>query len=87
MRKISIAIEKAVGFETRNMIAVPIVIRGKIFGVLELLNRVGDDNYSPGDIELLTYLCDIAARSIEIRLMLGWGRQNASQTGKKGDAA
>lgn len=80
------AIEKAVGFETRNLIALPIVIRGKIYGVVELLNRVGDDTYSPGDVELLTYLCDAAAKAIEVRLMLAYAQQ-AQTIQKKGEAA
>jgi len=68
------SIEKAVGFETRNMVALPILVRGRVFGVLEILNRVGESNYSSGDIELLTYVCDIAAKIIELRLMINWSK-------------
>ncbi len=65
-------IADAVGFETRNLVAVPLVIRGRVFGVLELLNRLGEENYSQADVELLTYVCEAAARAIEVRLMIGW---------------
>jgi GAF domain-containing protein len=68
------SIEKAVGFETRNLIAVPIVIRGRTFGVVELLNRIGETNYSAADADLLAYLCQMAAKAIELRLMIAWGR-------------
>lgn len=68
-------IGNAVGFEPRNLIAVPIVIRGKIFGVVELLNRLGENEYTETDIEVLRYLCDVAAKVIEARLMIAWGAQ------------
>lgn len=80
------AIEKAVGFETRNLVAVPLVIRGKIFGVLELLNRVGDENYSDNDIELLNYLCEMSAKAIEVRLMLSYAASQRRDE-QQGDAA
>ncbi|MCM2277598.1 MAG: GAF domain-containing protein [Oligoflexia bacterium] len=79
------AIEKAVGFETRNLVALPVIVRGRIFGVLEVLNRVGEDDYTPADIELLTYLTEAAARAIEIRLMITWAKTSLSA--KKGEAA
>ncbi len=76
-------VANAVGFETRNLVAVTVLVRGRIFGVIELLNRVGERSFLPSDIELLTYLADIASRFIEIRLMIGWVR--AQQT--RGEAA
>ncbi len=69
------AIAEAVGFEARNLVAIPIVVRGKIYGVLELLNRLGEATFSPADVELLSYLCTMAAKAIEIRMMIAWSRQ------------
>lgn len=66
------SIPDAVGFKTKNLVAIPIVIRGQIYGVLELLNRLGEPNYSKEDVELLTYLCEMAAKVIEVRMMLSW---------------
>jgi GAF domain-containing protein len=74
------SIAKSVGFDARNLLAAPIVIRGKIFGVLELLNRVGEKDYSPSDIELMNFFCNTAARAIEIRMMLSWARHEMSAT-------
>ena len=71
------AIQDAVGFEARNLVALPIVVRGRIFGVLELLNRIGEKNYTSADVELLSYACDMAARAIEARLMIAWGARRA----------
>jgi GAF domain-containing protein len=69
------SIEKAVGFETRNLVAVPILVRGKVYGVVELLNRIGESNYSNSDVDLLQYLCKMAAQAIEVRLMVMWGKK------------
>jgi len=72
------AIQEAVGFEARNLVAVPIQIHGKLFGVLELLNRVGQENYTPADLELLIYLCEGAGKAIEARLTLAWALNRTS---------
>jgi GAF domain-containing protein len=79
------SIENAVGFEARNLVAVPILIRGRLYGVLELLNRIGEPNYSSADLELLTYLCEMAAKSIEARLMIAWSYE-ANRAHKKDGA-
>ncbi len=72
------SIEDAVGFKARNVLAVPVVIRGKTFGVIELLNRVGAENYSPEDMDLCTYLSLQSAKAIEARLILAWALQNSA---------
>jgi GAF domain-containing protein len=77
------AIQDAVGFETRNLVAVPIIIRGRIFGVLELLNRIGEPDYTGADVELLNYACEMAAKAIEMRLMIAWAAQLANKQGGK----
>ena len=68
-------IANAVGFNVRNIIALPIIIRGRVFAVLELLNRIGEKNFTEPDIELLRSLCETAARAIEIRLMIAWSQK------------
>lgn len=71
-------IAKAVGFEVRNLIAVPIVIRGRTFGVIELLNRVGEKNFTPADLEVLRYFCEMATHALETRFMIAWANQNGA---------
>ena len=73
------AVGNAVDFEARNLVALPIIIRGKIFGVLELLNRLGDEAFTESDTELLTYTCEMMAKAIEIRLMISWNRKAEKQ--------
>jgi putative methionine-R-sulfoxide reductase with GAF domain len=80
------SIERAVDFETRCLVAVPIVIRGRIFGVLELLNRLGG-SFSTSDVEVLTYLCQMAAKCIEVRLMFAWALRKQEPQGGQGAAA
>ena len=69
------AIEAAVGFVTRNLVAIPILIRGKAYGVIELLNRIDAQDFTPADIEFLSYLAKMAAKCIEIRLMISWAKK------------
>lgn len=66
------SIEKAVDFEAHNLIAIPILIRGDVYGVIELLNRIDAPKFSPQDVELLNYLGAMAAKTIETRMMIAW---------------
>jgi len=77
------SIEMVVGFEAKNLVAIPILVRGKVYGVLELLNRIGEECYTSADVELLTYLSNMAAKVIEIRLMIAWSQKEQSQYGVK----
>lgn len=64
------SISDAVGFETKNLAAYPIIIRGVTFGCLELLNRIGEPQYTDGDKEVLQSVVEYAARVIENRLLM-----------------
>lgn len=64
------SISDAVGFETRNLMAYPVIIRGVTFGAIELLNRLGEPNYTEADREVMTTIADYAAKVIENRLMM-----------------
>lgn len=68
-------LEKSVGFKTLNMLAVPILIRGKTFAVLELLNRKKADSFSDTDLGIVQYCCEMAAKAIEVRMILAWTKQ------------
>jgi GAF domain-containing protein len=73
------AIQDAVGFDTKSMIAHPIIVQSKIYGVLELLNRIGEDQFSESDVELTNYLCEYLGKTIEIRLMMAGLYKKAKQ--------
>jgi signal transduction protein with GAF and PtsI domain len=78
------SIAKAVGFETRNMAALPVVIRGRVFGVLELINRLGDPEFSPMDRATLETLISDFAKLLEVRLMIGWAMHAAARKAADG---
>lgn len=59
-----------VGFDAKDVVACPVVIRGVTFGCIELLNRNGSDKYSQSDIEILESICKYAAKVIENRLVV-----------------
>ncbi len=69
------AVGNAVGFEARNLVAFPILVRGHVYGVLELLNRVGEAKFSNQDIELLNFYCAMFSRAIEARMMIAWSKR------------
>lgn len=53
------------GFQTRSILCVPLTFEGKNIGVIELLNKKGDDEFDDEDQSLLFSLADQAAISIE----------------------
>ncbi|MFN7686087.1 MAG: GAF domain-containing protein [Oligoflexia bacterium] len=77
------AVDQTVGFNTRNLIAIPIVIRDRVFCVVEVLNRIGADQFSDEDIELVKYIADLVGKGLEARLMMNWALAQAkNQTAK-----
>lgn len=50
---------------TRSIVAVPVRFRDQCLGVIELINCVGDDGFSPRELALLEALADYAAIAIE----------------------
>ena len=81
------SISKSVGFDAKSLLAVPILVRGKIFGVLELLNRVGEKEFSASDVELAMQVCGYVSKAIEVRLMLSWSLQSKAKQSKGSKAA
>lgn len=73
------AIADATGFDVRNLIAIPLMIRGNVYGVLELLNRVGEEEYTQNDIEMLEAICEAVTKAIELRLLLMKSKSKASE--------
>ncbi len=53
------------GFTTESVIAVPLVAGGKVFGAIELLNRLDGHSFSAFDMRVLSTIADFAAIAIE----------------------
>jgi HD-GYP domain-containing protein (c-di-GMP phosphodiesterase class II) len=52
------------GFKTKSIICVPLMLKNEIIGVLEILNKAGNQNFSERDQELLMSLASQAATAI-----------------------
>jgi signal transduction histidine kinase len=53
------------GFLTRNILCVPVQIKGSVIGVLQVLNKMDDEGFHEDDLDLLLTLASQAAVSIE----------------------
>jgi len=59
------SIDKANEFNTRNLLCAPLVSRGRVIGVIEMINRVEADSFSEKDLEIVQVLVNPAAVAIE----------------------
>lgn len=62
--RFSQSISRALGFQAKSLLAVPILNRGNALGVIEILNREGGDHFTAQEIEAIQML----ARSAGILL-------------------
>lgn len=58
-------VDQRTGFRTRSIIATPLVSRGRLLGVVEIMNKQGEASFNEKDLELLQILADHAAIAIE----------------------
>jgi len=59
-------VDKKTGYVTRNMLVVPLLnLNDGIVGVMQVINKKGDDAFTEGDMELLHALATHAAVAIE----------------------
>ncbi|MGO4496067.1 PP2C family protein-serine/threonine phosphatase [Paenibacillus sp. 2RAB27] len=58
-------VAKRVDYPTRNMLCVPLVSKGKIIGVLQVLNKRGDAPFTDRDLQLLESIASPTAASLE----------------------
>ena len=57
--------EMALGFKTRSILCAPLETRGKVLGVLEVINKKGEGGFTDRDLNLTTRLAGFAAVAIE----------------------
>jgi diguanylate cyclase (GGDEF)-like protein len=57
-------VDQRTGFETKSMVCLPLISKGRTLGVIELLNTARG-HFSERDIELLVALADFAAIAVE----------------------
>lgn len=57
--------DKKTGFRTKSLICVPLFVKEKLLGTLEVINKVGGETFDSDDLEHLSMLADNAAVAIE----------------------
>ncbi len=63
-------IDNKSNFVTRNILCVPMLVIGKLVGVLEAVNAVGRHEFNDSDLRLLSYIADQAAIAIHHRQLV-----------------
>ena len=58
-------VDEAFHFQTQSMVCVPLIARGKVLGVIEVLNKAGDKPFAEADQDLLSILAFIAAIALD----------------------
>jgi signal transduction histidine kinase len=57
-------VDRATEFSTKSILAVPLIVKGKVIGAVEVLNQI-DGEFTDEDMEVLTTMADHAAVAIE----------------------
>lgn len=63
--RFSARVDQAFNFQTNSMVCVPLVARGKVLGVIEVLNKSGGKEFAEADQDLLSILAFIAAIALD----------------------
>ena len=57
--------DSASGFVTRSLVAIPLIVKDRPVGVVEMINKIGADGFSPLDVEIGEALASFAAVAID----------------------
>ena len=60
-------VEQSVELSTRNLMAIPILFGDGILGTLEVINKLGDQDYSPEDQSALEILASSAGTALQLK--------------------
>ncbi len=63
--RFSAKLDDVTGFVTESIIGVPLRSGKKIFGVIELINKINGEPFTPFDLQVLSTIADFAAVAIE----------------------
>ena len=59
------AVDTTSGFATRSLMAIPVLVKDRPVGVLEMINKIGDGGFTPLDIEVGKALASFAAVALD----------------------
>jgi GAF domain-containing protein len=65
-KRFSSSVDKTFQFKTQSLLAVPLISRGKILGVIELVNKFSEEPFDDRDVETMSLLAPIAATAIDL---------------------
>jgi GAF domain-containing protein len=82
-------VDELFGFNTRSLVAVPLLLDdGRVLGVIEVLNKVSDREFTQDDLDLLLIVAELAAtamhraeRATALRERMASAVQTAKKTG------
>lgn len=57
-------VDMATQFSTRNILAVPLIDRQRLIGVIEMINKIGNESFSHEDLRFLEILASWAASAV-----------------------
>jgi GAF domain-containing protein len=58
-------IGERIGFETRSLVAMPLASRGRVLGVIEVINKRSGDKFTDDDANLLSILATLSASALD----------------------
>ncbi|MBN1812993.1 MAG: GAF domain-containing protein [Anaerolineae bacterium] len=58
-------VDERFGFVTQSLVAAPLIARGRVLGVLEVLNKRSDDGFTEDDASVLSVLATLAALALD----------------------
>ena len=61
----SIKVDDTSGYKTKNIICVPVMVKEKVIGVLQAVNKLNNEHFSNEDLELFELLANQVAIAIE----------------------
>jgi diguanylate cyclase (GGDEF)-like protein len=64
-RRFSKRIDRLTGFETKSIIGVPLMTDRKVFGAIELINKLEGGKFTSLELRILTAVADFAAIALE----------------------
>ncbi|WP_319560214.1 sensor domain-containing diguanylate cyclase [Marispirochaeta sp.] len=59
------SMDELTGFTTKSIIGVPLINRGRVFGVIELVNKPDGTSFSPMELKILVTIAEFGAIAIE----------------------
>ncbi len=57
--------DKITGFKTKSIIGVPLKVKDEVIGVIELVNKLEKDAFTPTDLKILQTIADFTAITLE----------------------